>query len=253
VGSAGAVVGGKWGGVVAGQAEAEVAVGWRGNEAASRARLEAAAASGKAPRFVFTSSLAVFGAPLPDVIQDDQQTAPRSSYGAQKAVGELMVSDWSRKGFIDGLALRLPTIIVRPGSPNAAASSFYSSILREPLAGQRARLPVPRETRHWFASPQAAAGYLAHACVAETAYLGARRALNLPGVSATVADLIAALERAAPGASALIDEVPDPTIADIVTPWPRAFAPERALALGFAGDPSVDAIVAQHQAGMAQL
>lgn len=237
--------------VVSGIAESDFDLGYAVNLGATQALLEAARTTARVPRVVAASSIAVFGAPLPDVIPDDHPTLPRTSYGAQKAMLELLVSDYSRKGMIDGLALRLPTIIVRPGAPNGAASSFYSSILREPLAGERATLPVSRDIRHWFASPDAAVGYLIHAAGVDTAPLGARRAMNLPGLSATVGELIEALTRVA-GAdtAALIDEIHDPEIAEIVLPWPRNFAPERALSLGFRGDASLDAIIETHIADM---
>lgn len=199
------------------------------------------------PRFVFTSSIAVFGTPLPDVIPDDQPTQPLTSYGTQKAMGELLISDLSRRGALDGISLRLPTICIRPGKPNAAASGFYSSILREPLVGQEAVLPVPDTTRHWFASPRAAVGFLLHAAEMDLAPVGQNRALSLPGVDATVAEEIAALERiAGPKATALIRAEPNDTIAAIVEGWPQAFDPARARALGFVAEPDMDTIIRAH-------
>lgn len=236
--------------VVSGQAEEEFALGWRVNVDGTRAVLEAirAAHNGSGgtyvPRFVFTSSLAVFGSPYPDSIPDDFHTAPRSSYGIQKAIGELMVSEFSRKGIVDGISLRLPTIVVRPGAPNKAASSFFSGIIREPLNGEVATLPVPDTVRHWLASPRAATEFLRHAGDLPKEDLVERRVFNLPGVSCTVADQIEALRRfAGQGAVDLIRHNPDPLVQSIVSGWPRAFAPEAATALGFRGDVDFDAII----------
>src|SRR5690606_27763666 len=149
---------------------------------------------------------------------------PLTSYGTQKAISELLLADYSRRGFFDGVGIRLPTIVVRPGKPNRAASGFFSGIIREPLAGQAAALPVPDTVRHWFASPRAAVGFLRHAAALDTARLGAQRNLTMPGLAATVGDEIAALERVAGAkAVALIKRVPDPTIAGIVAGWPQAF------------------------------
>lgn len=237
--------------VPSGLAEAEFDLGYRANLDGTRALLDAARATRRSPRFVFASTIAVFGPPLPDVIPDDQPLTPLTSYGAQKVMIETMLGDYSRKGHVDGLALRLPTIIVRPDKPNGAASSFYSSILREPMAGQPATLPVRRDLRHWFASPDAAVGYFLHAAGLDTAPLGARRALTMPGLSATIADLIDALDQVSgPGAVDLINEDPDPAIAAIVTPWPRAFAAERARSLGFLPDTDLVSILRQHARDM---
>ena len=236
--------------VVSGQAEAEFDVGWDVNMMATwhllmalRAEHEASGGSYR-PRFIFTSSIAVFGGPYPDKIGDDFLTAPQTSYGAQKAACEQMVGDFSRKGFVDGLSLRLPTITVRPGAANAAASSFFSGIIREPLNGQEAILPVPDTVRFWCASPRAAAGFLVQAAEIDTALLEGRRAMNLPGISCTVAEQIEALRRAA-GQEAVDRIKPqiDPEIARIVESWPRDFAPERALALGFEAESSFDEII----------
>ena len=226
--------------VVSGAAEADFDLGWRVNGRAFWDFLEAVRAEHEAsggsyvPRVVFTSSIAVFGAPYPDRIGDEFLTAPQTSYGAQKAMAELLLSDMSRKGYMDGLAIRLPTICVRPGKPNLAASSFFSGIIREPLNGVEAILPVPADVRHWHASPRAAAGFLTHAATLDTARLEGRRALNLPGVSCTVEEQIEALREVAGNDTvALIRPQPDETIMRIVKGWPRDFAPERALALGF--------------------
>jgi len=237
--------------IVSGEAEAEFDLGWDVNMMASWHLLNALKAehwkSGGTyrPKLVFTSSIAVFGGPYPDKIGDDFLSAPQTSYGAQKAACELMVSDFSRKGFIDGLSLRLPTICVRPGKPNAAASGFFSGIIREPLNGMEAILPVPDTVRHWHASPRAAARFLTHAATLDTDLLAGRRALNLPGFSCTVAEQIEALRRAA-GQQAvdLIKPVPDPAIIEIVEGWPRDFSPDRAIALGFEAEKNFDEIIA---------
>ncbi len=221
--------------VVSGQAEADPDMGHRVNVEGTRALFDAIRDLGSyCPRVVFSSSIAVFGPPLPDVIGDDRTPTPRTSYGTQKLIGELLLSDATRRGALDGVALRLPTICVRPGRPNLAASSFFSSIVREPLNGREAVLPVPEATRHWFASPRSAVGFLLHAATLDTAPLGHERCLTMPGVSATVADEIEAL-RAVGGdeAVALIRHEPDETIARIVGGWPRAFEARRALELGF--------------------
>ena len=237
--------------IVSGEAEADFDKGYRINLGGTQALLEAIRAEGAqapyGPRLIFTSSIAVFGAPFPPVIADDFLTAPLTSYGTQKAIGELLLNDYSRRGFVDGVSIRLPTVVIRPGAPNRAASGFFSGILREPLVGLEAVLPVPRDTRHWFCSPNAAVGFLTHAAAMDTATLGARRALSAPGLSATVAEEIAALERiAGPKAARLIREEPDATIARIVAGWPQDFTAIRALALGFRADASFDAIIRQH-------
>lgn len=237
--------------IVSGQAEAEFELGWDINMMAmwhlvNALKAEHDASSGTyVPRMVFTSSIAVFGGPFPDKIGDEFLSAPQTSYGAQKAACELMVTDFSRKGFIDGLSLRLPTICVRPGKANAAASSFFSGIIREPLNGVQAVLPVPDTVRHWHASPRAAVQFLCHAATLDTALLEGRRAMNLPGVSCTVAEQIEALRNAAGQAVVdLIKPQPDETIMGIVKGWPRNFAPERAISLGFKAEASFDEIVA---------
>ncbi len=232
--------------VVSGEAETDLDKGYRVNLDAMRLLLDAAraqAGAGYRPRVVFSSSIAVFGAPLPDVIGDDQSPAPLTSYGAQKAMCELLLADYSRRGFVDGVSLRLPTVCVRPGAPNRAASGFFSNILREPLNGRPAVLPVPDGVRHWFASPRAAVGFFLHAATIDTAALGPRRALTMPGVSATVADEIAALRRTAPGAERLISREPDEKVARIIAGWPAAFDTRCANALGFRAERDFDEIV----------
>ena len=237
--------------IVSGEAEADFDKGYRINLAGTEALFAAIRAEGRRapyrPRLVFASSIAVFGAPFPERIGDEFLCAPLTSYGTQKAIGELLLADHSRRGFLDGIGLRLPTICIRPGAPNKAASGFFSNILREPLAGREAVLPVSEEVRHWHASPRAAVGFLRHAATLDLARLGARRSLSLPGLSATVGEQIAAL-RAVAGerAVALIRREPDPAIAAIVAGWPRDFAPERALALGFCAETSFEEIIRIH-------
>ncbi len=236
--------------IVSGEAETNFDLGWQVNMLPMWHFLEALRAQHRAtggayvPRVVFTSSIAVFGGPYPDKIGDEFLTSPQTSYGAQKAACELMVQDFSRKGFIDGLSLRLPTICVRPGKANLAASSFFSGIIREPLNGQEAILPVADTVRHWHASPRSAAGFLTHAGTLDTARLEGRRALNLPGLSCTVAEQIEALrEVAGNNVVALIKPQPDPAIAKIVDGWPRNFAPDRATALGFKAEATFREII----------
>jgi D-erythronate 2-dehydrogenase len=231
--------------VVSGEAEEDLAKGYATNLDASRALFDAIAAiPGYRPKVIFASSLAVFGAPFPKVIPDDFHLTPRTSYGAQKAMTELVLSDYSRRGILDGIAIRLPTICIRPGVPNRAASGFYSSILREPLNGLPATLPVRDTLRHWFASPRAATGFFLHAATLDTAKLGPSRALTMPGLSASVADMIEALRRTA-GQSAvnLITYTPDPVIAAIVEPWAEAFEATQARALGFTAETGFDDII----------
>jgi nucleoside-diphosphate-sugar epimerase len=196
---------------------------------------------------VFTSSIAVFGPPLPEVIGDNHRSTPATSYGTQKAIAELLLSDYTRRGFLDGVGIRLPTICVRPGVPNRAASSFFSSIIREPLNGNDAVLPVPDSVRHWFASPRAAVGFVVHAAELDPAALGGQRCLTMPGVSATVAEQIEALRRVAGDAAVRrIRREPDETILRIVKSWPSNFDTQRARELGFRGETSFDEIVRVH-------
>ncbi len=196
------------------------------------------------PRLIFTSSIGVFGAPFPEVIDDDFAPAPLTSYGTQKAMCELLLADYSRRGFFDGVGLRLPTICVRPGAPNKAASGFFSGIIREPLAGKEAILPVGDDVRHWHASPRSAVGFLMRAAELDLSLLGGRRTLNMPGVSATVGDEIEALRRVAgESAVALIRRERDETIARIVAGWPEAFDAARARSLGFNAETDFSAIV----------
>ena len=231
-------------GVVSGEAEANFDKGMDVNIDGTRALFDALRFAEGTPRVVFTSSIAVFGAPFPDPIPDDFHLTPLTSYGTQKMVAEALLADYSRRGFFDGIGIRLPTISVRPGAPNAAASGFFSGIIREPLAGMRAVLPVSRDVRHSHASPRTAIEYMLHAAELDGAALGARRNLTMPGVSVTVGEQIEALARVAgPDAAALIVESPDPTITEIVAGWPERFDAQRALDLGFAPDESYDDII----------
>jgi nucleoside-diphosphate-sugar epimerase len=233
--------------VVSGEAEADFEKGYRVNLEGTRRLFEAIRRENYQPRVVFTSSIAVFGAPFPEAIGDEFLSAPLTSYGAQKAICELLLSDYSRRGFFDGIGIRLPTICVRPGKPNKAASGFFSGIIREPLAGQEAVLPVPETVRHWFASPRAAIGFLLHASRIDTARLGARRNLSMPGISATVGEQIGALRKVAgEDAAKLIRREPDATIMRIVEGWPRNFDASRATALGFRADASFEEIIRAH-------
>lgn len=222
--------------IVSGEAEADFDKGYRINLDGTRYLIDAIRAVGGdyRPRLVFTSSIAVFGAPFPEKIGDEFFTTPLTSYGTQKAIGELLISDYTRKGLLDGISIRLPTICVRPGAPNKAASGFFSNIIREPLAGKEAVLPVGEDVRHWHASPRSAVGFLIHAGSMDTAAIGPRRALSMPGLSVTVGEQIAALERVAgKGVTARIRREPDPTIIGIVAGWPRDFVTDRAVRLGF--------------------
>lgn len=237
--------------IVSGEAEADFEKGYRINLDSTRALFEAIRQEGLkspySPRVVFTSSIAVFGSPFPEKISDEFIQAPLTSYGTQKTIDELLLSDYSRKGFFDGVGIRLPTICVRPGKPNKAASGFFSNILREPLSGQEAVLPVGEDVRHWHASPRAAVGFLIHAATIDTAKLGTRRNLNMPGLSATVGEQLEALKRfGGEKALKLIRREPDPTIAKIVAGWPRDFDPKRAVELGFKAEKSFDDIVKIH-------
>ena len=235
--------------IVSGEAEADFEKGYRINLDGTRRLFDAIRkiGDGYKPRLIFTSSIAVFGAPFPEAIGDEFLSAPLTSYGTQKAIGELLLSDYSRRGFFDGIGIRLPTICVRPGKPNKAASGFFSGIIREPLAGQEAVLPVPESVRHWFASPRAAISFLLHAAQLDTAKLGARRNLNMPGVCATVGEQIAALRKVAGDKVAkLIRRESDPTIMRIVEGWPQNFDPRRALELGFRADQSFEQIIRIH-------
>ena len=235
--------------VVSGEAEADFEKGYRINLDGTRALLEAIRKMGDGyhPKLVFTSSAAVFGAPFPEAIHDEFHLTPLTSYGTQKAIGELLLADYHRRGFLDGVGLRFPTICVRPGRPNKAASGFFSSIIREPLAGEEAVLPVPESVRHTHASPRSAVGFLLHAASLSREALGSQINLTMPGVSCTVGEEIEALRRIAGDKVATrIRREPDPTIARIVGGWPQRLEAKRARALGFRAETSFDEIVRTH-------
>jgi D-erythronate 2-dehydrogenase len=230
--------------VVSGQAEAEFDLGMRINLDATHLLLERARRNRNRPRLVFTSSVAVFGGPLPARVLDSTILTPQSSYGAQKAMAELLVQDYSRKGFVDGRALRMPTISVRPGAPNRAASSFASGIIREPLDGKEAVCPVAPDTVMWLMSPRKAIQALVHGHELDGAAFGHSRALSMPGLSVTVREMVSALERVAgKEVVARIRWEPDPALARIVASWPGDFATARADALGFERDASFEDVV----------
>jgi nucleoside-diphosphate-sugar epimerase len=235
--------------IVSGEAEADFDKGYRINLDGTRALFDAirAAGEGYRPRVVFASSIAVFGAPLPEPIPDEYFLTPLTSYGTQKAIGEMLLADYTRRGILDGVGIRLPTICVRPGKPNKAASGFFSGIIREPLAGQEGVLPVSDDVRHWHASPRSAVGFLVHAATIDGEAIGPRRNLTMPGVSVTVGEQLAALERVAgPAVAKRIRREPDETIARIVAGWPRSFDARRAEALGFRAERSFDEIIRVH-------
>ena len=237
--------------IVSGEAEADLEKGYRVNLDGTRQLLDAirleGAGAGWAPRFVFASSNAVFGGDFPAVIGDDYALTPQTSYGTQKAMGELLLADYARRGFVKGVGLRLPTICVRPGKPNRAASSFFSGIIREPLAGQEAILPVSESVRHWMASPRSAVHFLVHAASLDTARLGDRPNLVMPGLSVTVGEQIAALKAVAgERAVRLIRHEPDPVIERIVAGWAQAFEARRAAELGFRAETKFEEIIRAH-------
>ena len=231
-------------GIVSGEAEANFDLGYRVNLDGTRALFDAIRLAGYNPRVVFTSSIAVFGAPFPDVIPDEFHPTPLTSYGTQKLMGEALLADYSRRGFFDGIGIRLPTICVRPGQPNKAASGFFSGIIREPLNGQEAILPVPRSVVHTHASPRSAVSFLLHAAGIDGNAVGPRRNLTMPGVGVTVGEQIDALQRIA-GADVvkLIREQPDETIWSIVKGWPTRFEAKRARDLGFEAEDNFDDII----------
>lgn len=234
-------------GIVSGEAEANFDLGYRVNLDGTRALFDAIRLAAISPRVVFTSSIAVFGAPFPEVIPDEFHPTPLTSYGAQKLMSEVLLADYTRRGFFDGIGIRLPTICVRPGKPNKAASGFFSGIIREPLSGQEAILPVPRSVVHTHASPRSAVNFLIHAAGIDGVAVGPRRNLTMPGVGVSVGEQIEALERIA-GANTvkLIREVPDDTIWAIVKGWPTRFEARRSRELGFAAETSFDEIIRAH-------
>src|SRR5712691_10062960 len=231
--------------IVSGEAEANTELGYRVNLDGTRAVLDACRAPGTAPILIFASSLAVYGGDLPPAVGDDTALTPQTSYGTQKAIGELLVNDYSRKGFVDGRALRLPTVVVRPGRPNRAASTFASSMIREPLAGQDAVCPVTPETVMALASPRRIVEGLVHALDLPGEAFGASRSLQLPGFSVAVGEMATALRRAGGEAAyARIRWQPDPQIQRIVSGWPQALQTPRADQLGFARDRDIDEVIA---------
>jgi nucleoside-diphosphate-sugar epimerase len=237
--------------IVSAEAELDFDKGYRINLDGTRYLFDAIRlahqADGYKPRVVFTSSIAVVGAPLPLSIPADFHLTPLTRYGTQKAMSELLLADYSRRGFFDGIGIRLPTVCIRPGKPNKAASGFFSNILREPLIGEEAILPVPESTRHWHTSPRSAVGYLVHAADLDLAKLGAQRSLSMPGVSATVGDQIEALRRiAGDKAVSLIRREPNEMIMKMVAGWAPGFEAKRAIELGFTAEKNFDEIIQVH-------
>ncbi len=237
--------------IVSGEAELDFDKGYRINLDGTRYLFDAIRIAngqdGYKPRVVFTSSIAVFGAPLPYPIPDEFHTTPLTSYGTQKAICELLLADYSRRGFFDGIGIRLPTICIRPGKPNKAASGFFSNILREPLVGQEAVLPVSDDVRHWHASPRSAVGFLIHGATIDVDTVGPRRNLSMPGLSATVGEQIEALRRVAgEKAVKLIRREPDEMIMRMCAGWAPGFEAKRARALGFVAETSFDEIIRVH-------
>jgi nucleoside-diphosphate-sugar epimerase len=238
---------------VSAECEADFDLGIRANLRATESLLASCRTLAARPVVVFASSVAVFGAsrehPLPAVVDDDTMPNPQSSYGTQKVGGEHLLADYTRKGFLRGRTVRLMTVSVRPGRPNAAASGFLSGIIREPLAGQRAVCPVDGQTEVALASPARAVDGLLCAAASSDEVWGDRTPVNLPALTVTVADMAAALERVAgAGAAALIDWVPDPVVAGIVTGWPARFRSRRAARLGLVADTDYDSVVRMHLA-----
>ena len=241
------------GAAVSAECEADFDLGLRSNLLGTQALLASCREAGTSPVVVYSSSLAAFGGsaelPLPAVVDDHTPPNPQTSYGAQKVIGEQLLADYTRKGFLRGRAVRLPTVSVRPGRPNGAATGFLSGIIREPLAGQRATCPVEPETEVALISPDRAVAGLLRAATASDQEWAGRRAVNLPALTVSVAEMAAALDRVSPGASALIDWAVDPVIATMVTNWPARIRPDRAARLGLTPDPDMDSIVAAHREG----
>jgi nucleoside-diphosphate-sugar epimerase len=229
--------------VVSGAAEADFDLGMRVNLGGVRAVLDAARRCAKPPRLVFASSVAAFGGELPDVLDDSTTPAPQTSYGTQKVVSEYLVSDFSRKGYIDGRSLRLPTVVVRPGKANAAASSFASAVVREPLNGIAYECPLPPDTLVWLLSPRRVVDALIHAHDLPASAWGMNRALNLPGITVNVAEMIEAMRKIAPRAPERISFRIDPRVERIVMGWPVRFDTPRALSMGFKADPGIEAVI----------
>ena len=239
--------------VLSGQSEAEFDLGMRINVEGTYGLLEACRRLARPTRVVFSSTTAVFGGPLPKLVPEDMALLPQSSYGAEKAIAEHLVAEYSRRGFIDGIACRVPTVTVRPGAPNSAVSSFVSGIIREPLAGVESVCPVPLDMRLWITSPDVVIRNLAHAVSLPASALAGRRIVNLPGLSVSSAEMLDSLERL--GGSAARARVRceiDPHIARIVGTWPEAIDVSRSLSLGFVRDHDIDAVVRQFISGMAR-
>lgn len=233
--------------IVSGEAELDFDKGYRINLDGTRNLLESVRRAGHRPRVVLASSIAVFGAPFPDPIPDDFHLTPQTSYGTQKAIAELLLADYTRKGFLDGVGLRLPTICVRPGRPNKAASGFFSSIIREPLADQEALLPVADDVRHTHASPRSAVGFMLRGASIDGGELGPQRTVTLPGLSVTVGEQIDALRRiAGDKVVSRIRRQPDDFIQRIVSGWPTRVEAKRARALGFTAEKTFDDIIRAH-------
>jgi nucleoside-diphosphate-sugar epimerase len=233
--------------VVSGGAEADFDLGYRSNLDGTRALLEASRKLARPPRFVYASSVAAFGGVLPDVLDDSTTPAPQTSYGTQKVIGEYLIADYTRKGFVDGRSLRLPTIVVRPGKPNLAASSFASAIIREPLAGVECPCPVPDSTGVWILSPRRVVEAFMHAHDLPASAWPTTRVVNLPGITLSVREMIDAMGRVA-GAEAVsrVRFTPDARIQGIVKTWPVRFRTDRALAMGFKADADFESIVRDH-------
>ena len=233
--------------VVSSAAEADFDLGMQVNLHGLMTLLETLRKQGNTPRFIYASGFAVFGGKLPEVVNDDTALTPQSSYGMQKAVGELLVADYARKGFVDGRVLRLPTVAVRPGKPNKAASTFFSSIIREPLVGLPAVCPVHPATQVYLTSPRRVVESMLLAMTLSPQTLGSERIIPLPGVTTTVADMVSALQRVAGDEVVkLIRWEPDATIQRIVEGWPSTVDAPRARALGFSADADFDAIIRAH-------
>ena len=223
--------------MLSGQSEAEFDTGLIVNMDGTRGLLEVCRARGTAPRFVFSSTVAVFGGHLPAIVPESTALRPQTTYGVGKSIAELLVGEYSRRGFVDGIACRLATISVRPGQPNSALSSFVSGIIREPVSGIDTICPVPLDTPLWISSPDAVTANLIHAGRIETSALGVRRALNLPGLSVTAGEMLASLERiGGPAARARVRVERDERVARAMCGWPAALDASRALSLGFTGD-----------------
>lgn len=236
-------------GVVSGEAETDFEKGYRVNLGGIRNLIEAvrAVGDGYRPKLIFTSSIAVYGAPFPHAIPDEFHLTPLTSYGTQKAIAELLLADYTRRGFLEGVGIRLPSICVRPGKPNLAASGFFSGIIREPLAGQEAVLPVSDTVLNTHASPRAAVGFLIHAAGLARERIGPRIGLAMPGVCCTIAEQIEALTRiAGPKVAARIRRQPDEHVTRMVAGWPRRFDARRARELGFVAETSFDEIIRAH-------